>query len=124
MSECLNCGFKELLPTYNYCPLCGKKQKKGKRPLVVNTNEPLTEDDWKTILSIPWSKWRRKDLEELKKNGNVPIEYPDHRPEGIDGVFIAKNLPYRFRHMGRHHKGESDFVYRYKIFKVRPKGVF
>lgn len=123
MSQCTRCGFSELLASYNYCPSCGAKQKKMRSPVVVNTDGPLTEEDWEKILGLGWSRERKKKLEALKEGGNVPIGDWTSRPEEpINSMFIRKDLPYRYRSVVRHHKGDgAEFEYKYKIFKVRPK---
>jgi len=120
MLTCSGCKFQQLLPSYNYCPICGKRQR-WERAIVVKTDESLTEEDWNKILGLKWSARFREYLMELKENNNVPLKRSwRDRPESVNRSFVLMNLPYRFTHVGRHHKGQ-DFQYLYKIFKVRPK---
>lgn len=51
--------------------------KKRKRP-VKATKDPLTDDDWRVILSLPWNETQMARLEQLKSRGNdgfVPADF-------------------------------------------------
>ena len=67
------------------------------------TNKPLTTEDWKILLALPWTAKDREIIDFFHKNGNqptVPLKINPRLTVGskvlsIGNMFRSHNLPYR-----------------------------
>jgi hypothetical protein len=117
---CRKCAT-ELQEDWDFCPKCGKKYVPPERiyPLrqVVKTDKPLTTEDWKVILALPFEGVHKDSLKDIRRNRNEPtLICGDCR--GYNSVFVVHGLPYRI--MPARYSGQRIST-RHKIYITVPR---
>jgi hypothetical protein len=120
MPQCGKCSYK-LLKSWQFCPKCGTKNTDTiayPLRLVEKTGEPLTAEDWTTILSLAWEPDLRNEIYRLYEEDNEPLEYLDLYASRINEVFMQHRFCYRVmvaKYGGRRIPARS------KIYKTIPR---